>query len=512
MRRLARFAEWSADAGRFVHAAFYWNWRKSRFRRRGACGHAPCQNESDEAKLGPVRCDVVLLWNKPGRFRPLCPLLVRTGDGWRCSVAAKDVRPFWGRALGLAGAALVTFYVVASLGAFALLRWGNDLPIRVTDVAWPGHWHRVRIAQSNRLFAHAISAFQRGRLNEAFLALSSARERFPGNYDAGLFIAQIAMFQGSYSFADGLFAQLGVEEPAHAVRTGIVHHDTLLMLQRYDRLAVLSLDRALADQDRAALWVRSLLFALRRGALAAEFAATHRTEIGRLSPHAQRLLEAEAKLAAGHAPATLGELRRPFSGPLNPTYMEEQVDRLATLGELPTAQALLDAYGPLLGDFRHLLAQFQLDLRAKDQRGAEATFRRLLALATTREQLTFIVTALIDQPDADFYRVLHAHLQSAPALAAEMDGPAMWVAGLICGATTEALEWQQRGYQPGGRYPAIRRVNLASREISDPASPIGLVNHLTFPREVVMALLKKAPAHRAVDALPKWAPPPTRGD
>jgi hypothetical protein len=53
----ARFGRWAgaaADAGRFAAAHLCWNWRKHRFRRGGGCGHAPCQNDSDEAKLGRV--------------------------------------------------------------------------------------------------------------------------------------------------------------------------------------------------------------------------------------------------------------------------------------------------------------------------------------------------------------------------------------------------------------------------------------------------------------------------
>lgn len=510
-RTLARWSGWSADALRFVHAAFYWNARKWLFRRRGATGRCPCQNPSDEPKLGPVRCDVVLLWDQPGRFRPLCPLLVQTSEGWRCSVAASDVRPFWGRAFGFGLAGFALAYLVATLGLFAFFRWGNDLPVRMVDLAWPGHWHRVRLAQSQRLFAHAIGAFQRGRLHEAFLALSSARERNPGNYEASVLIGQVTMFQGSYSFADGVFEQLRREQPAHAFRTSVVYHDTLLMLQRYEQLAAHALARAGDDPGHAALWVQSLLFALRTGDFAPRFAAEHRAAIDALSPHAQLLIAAETELAGGFGAAALARLSRPFSGPLNPSYMEVQVERVATLGAVDTAQALLDAYGPLLGEFRHALAQFRLDLRRGDESGAAATFRHVLAVASTSEQWNFVVAALVDQPHPLFYSRLSAHLQSRPELAAQADGASLWLAGLLSGAVEEARTWQQLGRQPVlTRYPTIERVNFASRQLSDPASPIGLVNIITFPREIVMVLLTKGPAPRAADALPRWAPPPTR--
>lgn len=506
---VVRLAEWGADTLRFVHAAFYWNWRKWKFRRRGATGGCPCQNPSDEAKLGLVRCDVVLLWNQPARFRPLCPLLVHTPEGWRCSVPAKEVRPFWGRAFGIVGLTLVGLYAVLSFSVFATLRWGNDLPIRYTDLAWPGHWNRVRIAQSNRLFVQAIAAFQRGELNKAFLALTSARERYPANYDAGIFIAQISMFQGSYAFADGLFEQLQREEPSHAYRTAVVYHDTLLMLQRYERLAEHALAMARNDPGHAALWVRSLLFALRAGNFSATFLPAQRERISELAPHAQLLIAAEGEIAANQTLAAKGRLGRAFTGPLNPFYMEAQVERLSSLGDRRTAQALLDAYGPLLGEFRHLLAQLRLELGNADDFGARATFRGLLAVARTRDELAFLVTALIESPHADYYRQLAAHLRERPELLAQADGPSMWVAALLCGARDEAVEWKKLGYQPGSPYPAIEQLDFSIHELSNPRSAIGLVNVLTFPREVVMTLLMKAPPRDRVDALPRWAPPPT---
>ena len=141
-------AGWLGDALRGAHALIFWNWKKTRFRARGAKGRAPCQNESDEPKLGLVRCDVVMQWRQPARFRPVCPLLVSTPDGWRCSVPSAQVRPFWGRAAAFTGGAGLAVFLAVTLGVFAFFRWGNGLPLRWTDVAWPGHWSRIRTLQA----------------------------------------------------------------------------------------------------------------------------------------------------------------------------------------------------------------------------------------------------------------------------------------------------------------------------------------------------------------------------
>lgn len=509
-RRWERFTAWVADALRFVHALFYWNWRKQRYRQGGCRGHAPCQNESDEAKLGLVRCDVVMQWHRPARFRPLCPLLVQTPDGWRCSVAATAVRPFWGRALLIAGGSAGALWLALTLTVFALFRWGNDLPIRWVDVAWPGHWSRVRMVQADRLFLRAMIAFQQGNMNEAFLALTSARQRDPHNYRANLLIGQITMFQGSHLFADEIFAQLRRDTPAEAYRTAVVYHDTLLMLLRHERLAAHSLEMARTDTARASLWIRSLLFALRAGRLAPDFIRDHAADLGGLSPHARLLLEAEAEITRGRTDHGVGLLRRPYSGPLNPVYMELQVGRLAELGEGGAAQTLLDFYGPLLGAFRHARAQFALDQRLGDRGAAEATFRQLLALCTDPERAQLVAVELISQPDEKFFRELHGRFSRDSVLSRAVDGPTLWAAGLTCNSPIQAAWWQQHGRQPGGEfYPRLSAINFSSRDFAVVDSVASVVNVVTFPREVVMALLTKLPPD-IPPALPKRAPGPAK--
>lgn len=508
---LERFAGWLADAFRFVHALFYWNWRKQQFRRRGCTGQAPCQNESDEAKLGLVRCDVVMQWHRPGRFRPLCPFLLHTPDGWRCSVPAAQVRPFWGRAFLFTSGALATAWLALALTVFAFLRWGIDLPLRPVDVLWPGHWPRIRTVQADRLFQHAMTAFQRGRLDEAFLALTSARQRDSRHYAANLLVGQITMFQGSYLFADGIFAQLRADLPEHGYRTAVVYHDTLLMLLRHDRLAAHSLEMALADQQHAALWMRSLLFALRSGNLAAGFVRDHGPALAALSPHARLLIEAEAGIAEGRADHARDLLRQPYRGPLNPDYMELQVEQLAQLGEIGAAQVLLDFYGPLLGEFRHALAQFALERQAQDSAAARATWRQLLALAADPARAHLVALQSIKHPHPDFYRELHARLAADPVLRDSVDGPTLWAAGLASGAPDEAAFWQTHGRQPGGEiYPRIHSIDFLSRDFAQIDSVASIVNVLTFPRETVIALLMRIPPD-VRPALPKRAPGPARG-
>ena len=500
---------WLGDAARFVYAALVLNWQKTLYRRGGGAGRCPCQNPSDEPKHGLVRCDAARSWNSPGRLRPLCPLLVRTDEGWRCSVPASEVRPFWGRAATIAGSFMGGLYLAATIAVFVFLRVGHDLPVGFLDVAYPPHWNRVRSAQADRFFEHAMGAFGQGRFNEAYLALTSARQRDPSHYESGLWLARLTMFQGSFLFSDDQFAELRQRHPEHAYRTAVIYHDTLLMLQRNERLAEHALAMADADPQRAALWVRSLLFAMRLGHFSAEFAAEREELVARLSPLAQVLIRAEAEIDAGRTPAAVALLQRPFSGPLNPTYMDLQVERLDTLGERAAAQALLDAYGPLLGEFRHALAQFRFDLGAPTDFEAAASLRRVLALARDAAQVDAIGQALIARPRPEIYRRLHAELVARPELGAKADRSTYWLAGLLGGDIELATEWEKRGATTL-RFPRISSVDLESRDIGDPRSPVALINSVPFPRETAMALMLKMPVP-ALEPLPKRAPLPTRG-
>lgn len=490
-RTLRRAFDWLADAGRFGGALFYWNARKTAYVARGRRGHCPCQNESDDSVPGHVRCEAVLHWHDPARFRPICPLLVSTPDGWRCSVHAAQVRPFWGRVAGWGLGVGLALYLAGVIAIFAFLRGVGGAPVSFAQVAWPGWWHEIRAVQAQHLFQRAIDAFGRGRLNEAHLALLSAQQRDPHNYAAALLLAQIAMFQGSVISSDQQFDRLLREHPAQAARTAVVYHDTLLSLDRMVRLASFSLALAKADPARAAVWVRAALVAVR--ALGATEAAELRGKVepvlASLAPHAQLLVRAEFDVRCGDTAGARRRLRAPFNGALNPFYARYQVLRVAELGDPGAAQVLLDFYGPPFGEFEQQLTQFELAMIARDDGAAEVAFRRLLAQPLQERRVERIAAALIAHPDARRYRELSARVQREGLLEAVCDGAGLWVTGVVCGADKDAAYWQTHGKQPPfSGYPAIRAIDFRARSLTVENSVGRLVNVLPLPREVILAL------------------------
>lgn len=489
---LQRLLNWLADTGHFVGGMFYWNLRKSAYVWRDRRGRCPCQNESDDSIPGQVRCDAVLHWHDPARFRKICPLLAATPDGWRCSVHASAVRPFWGRVFAWIGFSLLALYLAGTLAVLAGLRLTGGAPVGWRQVAWPGKWQEIKPVQSAHLFRRAMAAFADGRLPEAHLLLTTARELDPANYDAALMLAQISMFQRSYLFSDDLFTSLWRNHPGNRSRTAVVYHDTLLSLDRMGKLGEFSVTMAAADPARAVVWVRSALLAVRsmRVGEAAAFRQQQAAAINALAPHAQQLLRAELDLRAGDEIAALAVLHRKFAGPFNAAYAQYQIERLAGLGAVDEAQLLLNAQGALMGEFEQRLTQVAVALLAHDRVLAQAYFRSLLRLPLSPPRVERMTAFLITHADADLYRELVVRLRQDAGLEAAVDGAALWVAGIVCDVPGEAEFWQTHGRQHGTAvYPAVKRLNYASRDLLAPDSVAHLLNVMTLPRDVILALL-----------------------
>ena len=485
---------WLTDTLRLTFGQFYWNLRKTLYVWRSRSGRCPCQNESDDSIPGRVRCDAVLFLHEPGRFRKVCPLLVSTDQGWRCSVHATQVRPFWGRTLRFSFLALLTVYLIATLVAFAGLRVVARIPVSWTQVAWPGGWAEIPHRQSQHLFEQAVRAFQAGNLPAAHLALTTARVRNPAHYDVTLLLAQIEMFQLSFAVSDAMFAELRQRHPEQAYRTAVVYHDTLLGMDRPRELAEHCFAMAATDPTHAAVWVRSALLAIR--SLRPSEAAALSDKLPELEPglaeHARRLVRAELDLQTGAKDAALARLREPFPGPYNPFYIEHQIVRLAELGKADDAQWLLDQQGPLLGEFDQLRVQTAVARLAGDDWGARAAFASLLKLTVTGAQFNRMAALLITYPDKELYLGLHRRILREPKLAGVVDRPSLWIAGVVCDALPEARTWRTPDGQPGAStLPDIASVDFRRRDVLQGNTAGHLINVVSFPREVILALLAR---------------------
>lgn len=494
-RRLHLSLDWCGDFLRLCAGLFYWNYRKTRFIWRGRQERNPCQNPGDGDESGQIRCDACTHWAKPTRFRRLCPLLIRHDNEWRCGAARNQIQSFWGRAALTAGGLVAAGYLGAALLVFAILQVSGAHSLGWLDVAWPGRWDRISQARARYFFAETIKAFAAGDHLQAQINLASARTVDPKNYDAMLLQAQLGMYQHSRQFSDQLFRQLLLDHPAERVRTALAYHDTLLALFRFDAVGELALAMCQSDPARTALWCRSLLQALRASGQAAAFVAANPDALARLPAHARLLLQADALRQGGRPDEARRLLARPFDGPLNAIYMQEQVSMLALLPAHDAAQLLLHRYSQALGEFEFLLAQLELDLADRQGLQTEVDLAQILHQPLTPARVERVAAVLLRHEAGNLYLTLHGHLLQHPDLAAGVSGAALWISGLGCRAETAAQHWRTAGRQmPGDSYPSITRINFAARRLDQIDGVPHLMNMLTLPREIITVLQARAVA------------------
>lgn len=249
---------WFADFFRLLWGLPYWNLRKTWFRLRRGRSRCPCQTPSDSGKAMKTGCDACASWHRPMRFRRVCPLLVQTAAGPRCSVNTEDVRPFWGDFLLRYTGGLLTVYAVCVGSVFAYYR-RIGYPISIVHVSWPGLWYRIPQARGWFFMEKANQAFNAGRTREGLLYLSNAYEFDPTNYAVGLLLAKNYQ-AGQPTVSDEFFARLMREHPDMRATTAQEWFRALLARGDYRPASDLAGIEALADPAHGPAWIRGLFF------------------------------------------------------------------------------------------------------------------------------------------------------------------------------------------------------------------------------------------------------------
>ena len=261
-RLIFRVIGWTADLFRLAWGLLYWNTRKSLFRIRKGRGRCPCQSPSDSGKAFETVCEASLTWHRAIRFQRLCPLLVRTPDGFRCSVDTADVRPFWGRAFRYYGLVLGAIYLAGVITVFSVLRIVG-YPISIVHVAWPGLWHRVPQARGAWFLARSDRALSAGKVNEGLLYLANAYEFDPSNYDVALRTAQTYQ-AGNPFLSDQIFERLLQDHPEKRDAISGTWLKALVARGNFPRVRDLAETQVIADPARANAWMRALIFSCRQ--------------------------------------------------------------------------------------------------------------------------------------------------------------------------------------------------------------------------------------------------------
>jgi hypothetical protein len=334
---------WLGDFLRFWWSLLYWNLRKSLFRRHRDRARCPCQNPSDSGRALETGCEASQFWHRPAHFRRVCPLLVETPDGLRCSVDARDVRPFWRRAAAYFFSAAAGLYLALTLGAFVALRL-IGYPLSPLTLLWPPRWPELRVARSDYFVAKAQRALDAHQVNEAMLSLNVAFSSNPRNYGAGLELAQLLSL-GQPDLAEQVFRVLMRDHPGRRATTAEAWFRLLLVNGQFDRAATLAATLFLDNPAQRPAWLHALFFVTRqthddqplRDLIARHAAA--------LEPIYVALINSELLIRQGHGlrllPGLTTELP-PEAGAYGPYF---QVSRLIALGRAGDALTALSRYG-----------------------------------------------------------------------------------------------------------------------------------------------------------------------
>lgn len=407
---------WIGDIFRFWWALFYWNTRKTWFRLHGAHRDScPCQNFSDSGHALDSRCSAITHWQKPVRFRRVCPLLTMTKDGWRCGVDAERVRPFWGRALVFGGTALLSLYLLGSVVVYAFLRTAS-YDTAYLSVVWPPRWSELRGSQEKLYASRAQQAIAAGNYAEALLSLQRVCELNPRNYVAALTLATLSQVSGQPFVAEHIYARLMRDVPENRPATAQIWIRPLLARADYGQIKPLATAMLTEDSGRREAWLHCLLFAARQTQDQAVLEGLIQNHTG-LPDWCTELVQIELLLLQDRREQALLRLTRVNRHPASAYQPFYQADRLISLGRTDQAGQLIDAYGPTLPVDETAFLRLRVFHAKQWTSLLESEYDNLLSYPLTPRLSAQFSAWFIRQPDpVALARYVDRFLQHGPAI------------------------------------------------------------------------------------------------
>ena len=435
-------------------------------------------------------------WDKARRFRRVCPLLVETSQGWRCSVNTAGVRPFWGRAFGYYGGTVAVLYLAGALGVFIFLR-AVGYPVNLLQVTWPPSWHRVGEARGWFFLDQARRAFAANRTGEALLYLTNAYEFDPGNYVAGLTLAK-TLQSGQPVLSNRIYERLYREHLPQQEATAEEWFRALLARGEFPAIQALARDRLLHDSPHASVWLRALVFATRQSG------ETGPLRDLRASPAPgavvwRPLLDTELLLLAGRTAEARGLLLQADWRRLPPYAGYYQVSQLIALDEVFAALDRLGSADQLDPETRVSL-QLAAFARQQARRSLQQQVDRLLAPKLSLSALKILSVQLIRQPDPLLLGQLQAKLRREP-LPFNTESAGVYFS-LLCAAGVQG-DWpafaavgQTITTGSGMSAPFLLTLESFFRGRTTSGRITSILPMLPLPIEVDYALLERYPGNR----------------
>lgn len=481
------------DGLRGLWALIYWNLRKTWHVVRGRKGATPCQHWHDVEDGVPPRCEAVWHWDSPGRFHHVCPALVRTADGWRCSAAPAQVRPFWGRMVAVYAVLMAGLYLGATGGLWLLWRTVGYREVSFVDVAWPGRWSQVKPAQAEHFRNQGKVALLSGDFPAALLAFSTAEQFDPGGYEDRLLLARLWAQAGNQTFANQVFRGLLEDFPDRTAEAAEAWHDQLLALGNLGELANLCVQRLVeaGEGAREGVWEFSLEFALDHGRLAEAVTQGRPNDLAKLPARVRGLIEVLVHWQHGDREAAVRLLTAMRFRRDEPLSVRRQVEWLARLGRAGEAGVVLNRHAALLGQFEVAALRYHIDVVSGDRDAARADFIGLLRGPLTAAQADRLCGLVIMARDGASLRRAPGFFALEPLVADVRAQAAFWVAALVC--ETGSLEAGARArYEKasgGALLPDVTEMDFRKQNPADRGSPSFIASYVPLPRETIYAMI-----------------------
>ena len=446
-----------------------------------------------------THCEACVQWAKPLRFQRVCPLLVETPDGVRCSADTADVRPFWNLTGRYYGGTLAAIYAAVVLTVFIVLRTVG-YPISIVHLAWPGLWYRVPQARGWFFSERAGRAFAAGKIGEGLLYLVNAYEFDPKNYNVGLALAKHYQL-GQPQFSDQFFERLMRDHPEHRDATAQDWYRALVARGDFGKAAELAYGECIADTEHANFWVRGLLFSTRQRGDDTPLRALLADKSPAARPWRQ-VVETELSLRAGRTTEVRAVLTRPWptKPPAFAIYYRASV--LAALGDTFGSLDLLGSNYDVLGD--NTRYSLQLDVLAGpggSRKVLMGDVDRLLGQPLRGTDMlptfTLLCAHLIRFPDPEIFAKLNARVEREH-LAFDTESSGIWFS-LLCTAgavgdlsRVHAMVVQLKTASHSS-FRALDSVETFFNNDSGARRATSFLPSLPLPLEVTYALIERYP-------------------
>jgi tetratricopeptide (TPR) repeat protein len=489
---------WVADLFRLAWGLLYWNMCKTWFRLRRGLAPAPCQSPSDSGRPFETQCEACIGWHRPARFKRVCPLLVATPAGLRCSVDAREVRPFWGLAIRYFGGAAVALYVAGVLAVFLFLR-AVGYPVSIAQVGLPPLWPQVGQARGWFFLDRSNRAFAAGDRTAGLLYLANAYAFDPANYAAGMTLAKNYQ-AGQPALSDEVFDRLRRDHPGQGDTTAQDWYRALLARGGFDRAIRLAREELARGSRFPNAWMRALLFATEQTGDNAPLEELLRQQSSVAAPW-RELLEAELLVRTGRTTEARALLDR--ASPEAPPYaLFRRVGLLITLGDPVAALDLLGRHPGVLDVDADTTLRLEAYWRAGAVKLRQALLDALLASRLDPPRLVILCAHLIRHPDPALFERVYEKLEREP-LALDNDTAGVWFS-MLCTAgavgdrnrlhelTHKLKVAANSSFLPLGLLESFFRGETAERRITT------FLPMIPLPLEVTYALIER------------YSPPATR--